>query len=141
MRRVTLDASVLLKWYLSTPGEDDLPQARAILLGLLQDQFKLIQPAHSLIETAAVLARKRAQWLGIDLPDLQNVHAQSEIVETNAILLRGLSLAASLDHHLFDTLYHAVALEADATLVTADQRYYDKAAHLGNIIRLKDLPA
>lgn len=141
MRRITLDASVLLKWYLSTPDEDDLPQARAILLGLLQDQFMLVQPAHSLIETASVLVRKRAQWLGIDLPDLQNVHAQSEIVETNTILLRGLSLAASLDHHLFDTLYHAVALEADATLITADQRYYDKAAHLGNIIRLKDLPA
>lgn len=141
MRRITLDASVLLKWYLSTPDEDDLQQARAILLGLLQDQFMLIQPAHSLIETASVLVRKRAQWLGIDLPDLQNVHAQSEIVETNAVLLRGLSLATSLDHHLFDTLYHAVALEADATLITADQRYYDKAAHLGNIIRLKDLPA
>lgn len=25
--------------------------------------------------------------------------------------------------------------------VAADQRYYDKAAHLSNIIRLKDLPA
>jgi hypothetical protein len=38
-------------------------------------------------------------------------------------------------------LYHAVALHApEATLVTADQRYFDKARSIGQILRLGDLP-
>ena len=36
-----------------------------------------------------------------------------------------------LDHHLFDTLYHAVALEEGAMLVTADTAYFAKAKDLG----------
>jgi predicted nucleic acid-binding protein len=53
---------------------------------------------------------------------------------------RALALMMELDHHLFDTLYHAVALEAPgaAVLVTADRRYFDKARHLGRIVWLPD---
>src|SRR5208282_1664295 len=41
--------------------------------------------------------------------------------------------------HLFDTLYHAIALEhAGATLVTADRRYREKAENYGNIVALRD---
>jgi hypothetical protein len=40
---------------------------------------------------------------------------------------------------LFDTLYHAVALEhEDALLVTADERYYGKAEGYGTIRTLHD---
>ena len=36
---------------------------------------------------------------------------------------RAIELAQQLDHHLFDTLFHAVALSVTgATLVTADHR-------------------
>ena len=42
-------------------------------------------------------------------------------------------LAASLNHHLFDTLYHAVAFQSGATLITADEAYFAKAYRLGNI--------
>ena len=49
---------------------------------------------------------------------------------------RAISLALKLDHHLFDTLYHAVALEEKATLITADRKYYDKARRLGSILML-----
>ncbi len=44
-----------------------------------------------------------------------------------------------LDRHLFDTLYHAVALEEGATLVTADEVHFAKARRLGNIELLADL--
>ncbi len=37
---------------------------------------------------------------------------------------------------MFDTLYHAVALERDATLVTADLRYARKAERLGHLVAL-----
>ena len=53
---------------------------------------------------------------------------------------RAIALATQLNHHLFDTLYHALALEAPgAHFVTADRRYFDKAQHLGYIIWLPDL--
>jgi predicted nucleic acid-binding protein len=47
-------------------------------------------------------------------------------------------IAVGLNHHLFDTLYHAVALEEGATLVTADEAYFAKAKQLGGIERLAD---
>ena len=47
-------------------------------------------------------------------------------------------LATDLDHPLFDTLYHAVALSiADATLVTADARYARKAQRIGRLTLLE----
>jgi predicted nucleic acid-binding protein len=53
------------------------------------------------------------------------------------IYKRASRLAAALNHHLFDTLYHAVALERDATLVSADGPYLRKAEHLGAIMALQ----
>jgi predicted nucleic acid-binding protein len=56
-----------------------------------------------------------------------------------AVLLRATALAIETDHHLFDTLYHAVALEHDdAVLVTADDRYRRKAERYGMIVALAD---
>lgn len=49
-------------------------------------------------------------------------------------LARAMRLSHELEHHLFDTLYHAVALEEDAVLVTADRRYASKARECGNIV-------
>jgi predicted nucleic acid-binding protein len=51
--------------------------------------------------------------------------------------LTALDLAMRYQHHLFDTLYHAVALHTPgAVLITADKRYYDKARLEGQIILL-----
>jgi predicted nucleic acid-binding protein len=54
------------------------------------------------------------------------------------ILQRACRLSIELNHHLFDTLYHAVALHTDSVLVTADAQYLNKAAKLGNIVSLAD---
>jgi predicted nucleic acid-binding protein len=52
---------------------------------------------------------------------------------------KAIELAPQLDHHLFDTLYHAVALSVPgAVLVTADRRYFDKARDLGHIVWLAE---
>ncbi len=49
------------------------------------------------------------------------------------------SVAVKLNHHLFDTLYHAVALGTPATtLVTADLRYFRKARRFGAICPLAE---
>jgi predicted nucleic acid-binding protein len=51
--------------------------------------------------------------------------------------MRATRLAIEIRHHLFDTLYHAVALEHDALLVTADETYCSKAERFGTI-RISD---
>ena len=73
------------------------------------------------------------QYIG-DLAQLNITWASPTVAYTRAI-----DLACQLQHHLFDTLYHAVALSIPgAVLVTADRRYFDKAQHLGQIAWLAD---
>jgi hypothetical protein len=47
-------------------------------------------------------------------------------------------LAKQLNHHLFDTLYHAFALQHDALLVSADRGYVRKAGALGSVVSLRE---
>ena len=54
------------------------------------------------------------------------------------ILRQAIQLAADLNHHLFDTLYHATAIATQGIFITADQRYYRKAEPLGDILQLQD---
>ena len=57
-----------------------------------------------------------------------------------ASIFRNKSLVAiDLRQHLFDTLYHAVALETPgASLITADDKYFASAASRGGIVRLSE---
>ena len=56
------------------------------------------------------------------------------------VFTRAAQIAVETGQHLFDTLYHAVALAAEsATLITADDRYLTKAASRGRIVALGEL--
>ena len=136
--RVTLDASVTLKWFLRTPAEADLPQATALLRAIEADEIRLIQPPHAVAEVAAVLVRERAATALDDLADVARIFDCGTGAGSLGVYRRAMQLSRQLGHHLFDTLYHAVAFEEDTTLITADARYYNKASVLGNIMLLGD---
>ncbi|HEX5127004.1 MAG TPA: type II toxin-antitoxin system VapC family toxin [Rhodocyclaceae bacterium] len=139
MSRLVLDASVILKWYLNTGDEADLPVARAILEEWMADRVNIILPPHALAEVASVLASERAEDAGAAFSQLQTLFANS-VDNPNADTWQlAIRLSITLNHHLFDTLYHAMALALDATLVTADERYQTKANSLGHIVLLRDL--
>jgi predicted nucleic acid-binding protein len=88
-------------------------------------------------EVSAVLAREKPAEAHADIADLLNM--EWRISDSVATYSTAISLAASLNHHLFDTFYHAVALhEPDASLVTADVRYYNKAKGAGSVILLEN---
>jgi predicted nucleic acid-binding protein len=140
MTPLVLDASVAVKWFLpDAPDEADAPAACELLVGVQKGRLTLRQPAHWRPEIAAVLARR--------LPPEQASDAVADLaaivgitIDDNASVMRlAIELSAALDHHLFDTLYHAVALDAGIPLVTADTRYHRKAAHLGRIVLLSEL--
>jgi predicted nucleic acid-binding protein len=81
-----------------------------------------------------VIARRRPDGAdaALDLLDALELPVDDRF----EILERAVRLAVQLPHHLFDTLYHAVALEHDALLVTADGGYQSKARGFGNITHL-----
>jgi predicted nucleic acid-binding protein len=56
-----------------------------------------------------------------------------------AVYQRACELAVALRQHVFDTLYHAVALSRpDGVLLTADEQYYRRAVGTGQVTLLGD---
>ncbi len=134
---LVVDASVVVKWTLPDPAEEpDTDRALALLGEIRSGNAAPLQPAHWLAETAAVITRLRPDTAQdvIDLLDAM----EFSIIDDVAIYKRASRVGAALDHHLFDTLYHAVALEWEIDLITADDHYYRKAEPVGRILRLAD---
>ncbi len=133
--RLVVDASVAVKWFVPhRPSEQDVDKAVAVSHLLDRAGTELFAPAHWVPETLAVLARIEPGIVDQALIVLDDTAPR--VVADLGVMKRALDLAISLNHHLFDTLYHAVALEVGATLVTADKTYFDKAKGLGNIALL-----
>jgi predicted nucleic acid-binding protein len=130
---VVVDASVALKWFLSDSlVEDHTETALAIFEAAVLGRIQLLQPVHFITEVAAVLARVKPAEAQSDLLDLIAIERRTE--DSPAIYARAVAMATQLNHHLFDTLYHALALETpSAVFVTADRRYFEKAQHLRQI--------
>jgi len=135
-----VDASVVVKWaLLGQDGEAHQAQALALLYEIRQGNCQVLQPPHWLAEVAAVLSRVApTQSIG-----LLQVFLAMELPLTTEwdVYEDAYRLAVNLNHHFFDTLYHAVALQSsDTVLITADTQYFRKAATLGHIMELKSYP-
>lgn len=138
MIHAVADASVAVKWFLPpTEAEQGHDEALALLEGVKSGQIALREPPHWLAEVAAVLSRLAPASARQDIEDLWAMRIP--VMETPEIYVTASKLAVSLNQHLFDTLYHAIALlSPDCTLVTADERYYRKAHKEGSITLLRD---
>jgi predicted nucleic acid-binding protein len=135
--RLVVDASVALKWFLQgRPGELHVAEAEAVAEAIGRSGTELFAPFHWTAEIIAVLARIERGLVDDALLLLDDM--RPVVVGDVPVLRRAAELATSLNHHLFDTLYHAVALEEGATLVTADESYFDKAKGRGAIQLLAD---
>ena len=137
--KLVVDASVALKWFFRVqPDEENSDQALQILKSLDSGKIQLFQPPHFLSEVTAVLARKDPDNLAANLADLLALDFQVVSVPQNYAVAASISIR--LQHHLFDTLYHAVALnEPGAIFVTADLQYFSKAQSMGQIVLLSSL--
>ena len=139
MKQLVIDASVAVKWFLpDASDEGHSNEALDLLRQLDVDEVSFVQPAHWKAEIASVLVRRVPSTASACLDDLCLLEGIS-VIDTPVVYRRAIDLAQTLDHHLFDTLYHALALEMAAHFITADRRYFDKAAHLGNIKLLAQL--
>ena len=97
----------------------------------------MVQPPHFISEVMAVIARLEPDYADRLFMAVSNL--EMAIENSATIYQTAIRLSIELNHHLFDTLYHAVALHTPgATLITADEAYWRKAQAIGQIVRLKD---
>ena len=137
MIKLVVDASVAVKWFIRDSNEEnDVVSAVDILVGIGRNSIELIQPPHWIAEVTAVLARLQPDLSddAIDLLDAMELPTRAE----SSVYKLASHLATELNHHLFDTLYHALALQDNATLITADRRYFRKSVNHGSICMLAD---
>lgn len=135
---LVVDASVVVKWLLADPErEAETAQATRVMKAVAEGHESIVQPVHWLVEVGGVVARLSPATAERDIILLQALELPVE--DSPVVLSRACRLAVELERHLFDTLYHAVALEtSDATLVTADARYLAVAEYVGRIVHLAD---
>ena len=135
--KLVIDASVALKWVLGDAADErDLGRARALLVHIVSDAHQLVQPPHWLLEIVAVMSRRHPDLIGETIETMRAI--DFETANDDAIYLRASELASRLKQHAFDTMYHAVALEHGATLITADERYFADGRIEGQIELLQN---
>lgn len=135
---IVADASVIVKWLFPDRREEpDAERASMIWEQVSDDRLRLVQPPHWLAEVAAVVTRLSPGTALDDIRDLYELDI--ETVGSRGVYETACDLSLDLNHHFFDTLYHAVALRlGDAILITADEQYYTKARKRGRIVQLAD---
>jgi len=134
--KLVVDASVAVKWIVGDrPGESDVDRASALLGAIARRTVSVIEPVHWVAEVTGVVVRLKPDRAVAAIALL--THSRFSTTTSRAAYRRAAQLSEQLDHHLFDTLYHAVALEERATLVTGDATYFAKAKDLGGV----ELPA
>jgi len=135
---IVVDASVIIKWLLrDREREEHTDKATDLMERVSSGEQEILQPVHWLLEVGGVLARDSPHTVADDISMLAALELPS--TDDPQSLRRAAELAVELRQHLFDTYYHAVALEVrDCTLVTADERYLRAARRKGRIMSLKD---
>ena len=126
--KLTLDASVVVKWYVS---EKHSEEARV----LLAHRLERFAPDFVLVELANVF------WKKARLGEINDPHAyfqelprvrEAVVLHSSADLIeRAAEVAAQLDHPVYDCLYIACAEATRSTLITADRRLADAVADRG----------
>jgi predicted nucleic acid-binding protein len=125
---IVVDASVAVKWLISEKDEAAADQ-------LLRSGQELTGPALLRVEVAAAVARK-ARFQEITPREAATATAlwiesllrgEVHLIPEDDELPRALQLALELNHPLQDCLYLALAERLDAPLITADEKFANKA--------------
>jgi len=133
------DASVLLKWALRGPEENDTASAAKLLDGWMEGRFDIVLPKLWVSEIGNVLwVRNPSQ--AEELMDIFIGYSFREVDLSPAISRRTYSLTRTFRVSFYDAVYHAVALMHEGILITADADYHRRAAGIGQIHLLRNFP-
>ena len=122
--KLTVDASVVIKWFVTEPQCEEARQ-------LLGDRLDLHAPDILLAEFANIIWKKVRRGEISDaqpyfdelasLPEIVTLHPGSELIE------RAAQLAVTIDHPAYDCLYLACAEVTASVVITADQKLVNRA--------------
>jgi predicted nucleic acid-binding protein len=135
MTTLVLDASVAMKWTLSAASEPLIDEAVGLLNRYRTNEVDFLVPDVFWAEIANALwkgvrqqrwDRDRAAATAADMRDRDFQTVSSQILMTTAM-----EIALAYDRNIYDCLYAALAVESQASLITADERLANAlAAHL-----------
>ncbi len=134
-----IDASIALKWYLDDE-EEHVSEAQHVLESLGSEQFHGFVPSHFFAEIASTLYRKKPEMASQWLAELLEVNVKILPLSPTQLSTSDRILKKYPSSIFYDVLYHALALDRGATLVTADKKYYEQTKKEGHIMLLKDFP-
>jgi predicted nucleic acid-binding protein len=126
LKRIVLDASVAVKWFVPPPAEPYREEALNLLRAYNDGKFDIVVPDLFWAEIANFLWK--AARSGRCTPTEASA-SLAAVIEYNfdtvpsISLLRGaFEIAASRDRTLYDCLYVALAEQTEADLITADEK-------------------
>jgi predicted nucleic acid-binding protein len=131
------DASVILKWVLA--GDDEPAQTAAVEIRdrWLNEADRIIVPSLWLYEVGNVLGTKAPEY-ATSLMGLLLDYGFEEAAVDASVCRMAIELMDACRVSFYDAAYHAVAVSAGATFVTADERYFKKAGDRGHVKLLAD---
>jgi predicted nucleic acid-binding protein len=131
------DASVILKWVLSSPDEEDRDRALRLRDAWLAERVLLVVPSLWVYEVGNIVGRREPKLAAPLLGAL--LELQLDELPMSRWYRRALALMHRHAVTFYDAAYHAVALETEGTMVTADTAYVRKASRSGALVPLGEL--
>lgn len=132
---VVVDASLAVKWLVD---EEDSDKAHAVLESWVTHDVTRIAPYLMPFEVANAIHRRVARGeLSVDEGARMMTRllaSRLELHQSPGLHIRALELASQLRQGaVYDAHYLALAEEFDCELWTADQRFHQAAANVGNV--------
>ena len=131
------DASVIMKWAFRSPDEQDGDKALDLLNLWLAGNCSFVLPGLWVYECGNVLGLK-APENAKEIMEIFLEYRFDECPMTLKLSAATLCIMNDCKVTFYDAVYHAVALDKNATLITADVAYYRRAGQLGNILLLEN---
>ncbi len=121
-----VDVSVAAKWVLRGPEEDFVPQARQLLLQIVEGRIQVMVPDLFWVELGNIL------WNAVRRGRCTRLTAESGIHEvkqqglitapSQGLLEAAFDIAVRFNRTVYDSIYVALASRRGAQLVTADEK-------------------
>ena len=123
MAMVVVDASVVIKWFVSEPYS---AEARLILNEYEAGQLDLVAPDLLYAELGNIVWKKHLSQ-GLAAPDAQDIiktldSLEFSLTSTGALLSQAYELAVAHRCTVYDSMYLALSVSERCPLVTADER-------------------
>ncbi|MBM4293397.1 MAG: type II toxin-antitoxin system VapC family toxin [Deltaproteobacteria bacterium] len=132
MKKLVVDASVMIKWVAGDPAEADQDQAMKLLQAWMSGEVELMAPALWQYEVGNLLGRRLPQEAEEKLALLFNLGIKILNLSPN-MCRRCFSWMRERAVTFYDAAYLAAALETGGFLVTADEKFNQRMKDVGSI--------